>query len=55
MESAIESLADIFTSFLTVSVNMSTGGEMAERKKMSHGLEEIGKLNVNEECIIELK
>ena len=34
---------------------MSPVSEMADREKMWRGLIEIGELNINEECIIQLK
>ena len=41
-------------SSLDKEANMFSGGEMADRTKMTHGLREIGKFTADAECLMDL-
>ena len=45
---------DMFARYLTRAINMFSGREMAGRAEMLKVLREIGKSNVNEECLMEM-
>ena len=54
IENDVANLKDTFARSITRGVNMFSGIKMLGREKMSRGLKEIGKLNMDEECLMEL-
>ena len=53
IENDMVGLKDMFAIYLTREVNMFSGREMAGCKKMLNDLREIGKLNANEERLMD--